>query len=91
MAFDIDGTLYPGWRLALRVMPFMIRNARLMRAFRAVRQELRREQRTALIPFEDFFLRKLRASRRAWVYLQKKCEPSSTQRCIGGGGVTFYI
>lgn len=55
MAFDIDGTLYPGWRLALRVMPFMIRNARLMRAFRAVRQELRREQRTALIPFEDFF------------------------------------
>ena len=40
IAFDIDGTLYPAWKLTLRVIPFLIRHIRFMKAFRKVRHIL---------------------------------------------------
>ncbi len=40
-AFDIDGTLYPEWKLYLRLFPFMLRNLPFMNAFKKVRREIR--------------------------------------------------
>lgn len=40
IAFDIDGTLYPAWKLTLRAVPFFIRHIRFMNAFRKVRRIL---------------------------------------------------
>jgi len=40
IAFDIDGTLYPAWKLTLRAIPFFIRNIRFMKAFAKVRRIL---------------------------------------------------
>ena len=42
IAFDIDGTLYPAWKLTLRAVPFFIRNIRFMNAFAKVRRILHR-------------------------------------------------
>ena len=40
IAFDIDGTLYPAWKLTLHAAPFFVRNIRFMNAFRKVRRIL---------------------------------------------------
>ena len=40
IAFDIDGTLYPAWKLTLRAVPFFIRHIRFMKAFGKVRHIL---------------------------------------------------
>ena len=40
IAFDIDGTLYPAWKLTLRIIPFFICNARFLNAFRKTRRIL---------------------------------------------------
>ena len=40
VAFDIDGTLYPAWKLTLRLLPFFIRNAQFMSAFGKTRRIL---------------------------------------------------
>ena len=40
IAFDIDGTLYPAWKLSLRAIPFFIRHIRFMKAFAKVRRVL---------------------------------------------------
>ena len=40
IAFDIDGTLYPAWKLTLHAVPFFIRHIRFMKAFRKVRRIL---------------------------------------------------
>jgi len=40
IAFDIDGTLYPAWKLTLRAVPFFIRHIRFMQAFGKVRRIL---------------------------------------------------
>ena len=40
IAFDIDGTLYPAWKLTLRAVPFFICHIRFMNAFRKVRRIL---------------------------------------------------
>ena len=40
IAFDIDGTLYPSWKLTLRSVPFFIRHIRFMKAFAKVRSIL---------------------------------------------------
>lgn len=37
IAFDIDGTLYPTWKLTVRMLPFLLRHIRFMNAFRKVR------------------------------------------------------
>lgn len=40
-AFDIDGTLYPEWKLYLSLFPFTLRHFSLMNAFKRVRKEIR--------------------------------------------------
>ncbi len=44
VAFDIDGTLYPAWRLNIRILPFVVRHLRFMRAFNRARTEIRLHQ-----------------------------------------------
>ena len=50
IAFDIDGTLYPSWRLNLIIIPYVISHLSFFRHYRKVRQILHR---TAPLP--DFF------------------------------------
>jgi putative hydrolase of the HAD superfamily len=44
VAFDLDGTLYPEYRLYSRLIPFAIRYARFLTAFAKSRTVIRREQ-----------------------------------------------
>lgn len=56
VAFDIDGTLYPTWKFAVRMLPFFIRHIRFMNAFRKVRHILHnRSLRTPDETLPDFF------------------------------------
>lgn len=41
IGFDIDGTLYPSWRLNLALAGFAVRNYAFLKAFGGVRRELR--------------------------------------------------
>lgn len=50
IAFDIDGTLYPNWRLNIRIIPYFIKNLRFFLAFKKVRDILHQ---TA--PIGEFF------------------------------------
>jgi putative hydrolase of the HAD superfamily len=50
VAFDIDGTLYPNWRLYIRIIPFFLANLRLYYHYGEVRKVLHR---TAPLP--DFY------------------------------------
>jgi putative hydrolase of the HAD superfamily len=50
IAFDIDGTLYPDWRLYIRLVPHVIKHLSFFRAYSRVRKQLRK---TAPLP--DFF------------------------------------
>ncbi len=49
VGFDVDGTLYPNRVMYLRSFGFVARRLRLMRAYAAVRREIRR-----IRPIEDF-------------------------------------
>ena len=56
IAFDIDGTLYPAWKLTLRAAPFFIRHIRFMKAFGKVRRILHRHSSSEPDkPLPDFF------------------------------------
>jgi putative hydrolase of the HAD superfamily len=44
VAFDLDGTLYPSYRLNVRLLPFLCRHWRLIAAFGKARTIIRREQ-----------------------------------------------
>ena len=54
VAFDIDGTLYPAWRLNIRILPFVVRHLRFMRAFNRARTEIRLHQGEMPGGFFDF-------------------------------------
>ena len=41
VAFDLDGTLYPDYRLNMKLLPFIIKEQRLLRAFGRARNLLR--------------------------------------------------
>ena len=41
VAFDIDGTLYPNWRMYIASIPLLMRHMRLVYAFRKARMEIR--------------------------------------------------
>lgn len=41
VAFDLDGTLYPNWRFYRRLVPFIVREHRLLRAMGKARDALR--------------------------------------------------
>ena len=44
IAFDLDGTLYPNYRLNVRLLPFLFRRWRLLAAFGKARDKIRSEQ-----------------------------------------------
>jgi putative hydrolase of the HAD superfamily len=44
VAFDLDGTLYPNYRLNIRLLPFLFRHGRLLTALGKARTIIRREQ-----------------------------------------------
>ena len=44
VAFDLDGTLYPNYRLYIRLLPFLLRHWRLLAAFGKARNIIRQEQ-----------------------------------------------
>jgi putative hydrolase of the HAD superfamily len=41
LAFDLDGTLYPNYRFYIRLVPFILKELRLLRAFGKARDRLR--------------------------------------------------
>jgi putative hydrolase of the HAD superfamily len=43
VAFDLDGTLYPNYRLYIRLIPFLTREQRYLRIFGRARNRLRQE------------------------------------------------
>ena len=49
VAFDLDGTLYPNYRLNLRLLPFLFRHCRFMLAFGRARDIIRQEQETLAV------------------------------------------
>jgi putative hydrolase of the HAD superfamily len=55
VAFDIDGTLYPDWRLYIRVIPQVVKNLRFFLAYSQVRKTLHHTE-----PLPDFFERQAR-------------------------------
>jgi putative hydrolase of the HAD superfamily len=44
LAFDLDGTLYPNRRFYIRILPFVLKEQRHLRAFGRARNRLRAEQ-----------------------------------------------
>jgi putative hydrolase of the HAD superfamily len=44
VAFDLDGTLYPNYRLNIRLIPFVLTNLPLLMAFGKARDQIRAEQ-----------------------------------------------
>jgi putative hydrolase of the HAD superfamily len=57
VAFDLDGTLYPNYRLNLKLLPFALRELPLLLAFGRARDLLRegRGPRDRILPGEDFY------------------------------------
>jgi putative hydrolase of the HAD superfamily len=55
VAFDLDGTLYPNYRLNIKLMPFILKEWRLLLAFGKARTIIRKEQETASLPQSDFY------------------------------------
>jgi putative hydrolase of the HAD superfamily len=57
VAFDLDGTLYPDYRLNVRLIPFALREFPLLLAFGRARKRLRGEgcPRESLLPGEDYY------------------------------------
>jgi len=42
VAFDLDGTLYPNFRLNIRLIPFLLKDQRLLRAMGTARERMRK-------------------------------------------------
>jgi putative hydrolase of the HAD superfamily len=57
VAFDLDGTLYPNYRLNFRLIPFALREFPLLLAFGKARNRLRGKgcPRESLLPGEDYY------------------------------------
>jgi len=55
VAFDLDGTLYPNYRLHLRILPTLIKELRLVAAFGMARSVIRKEQENTSIIQSDFY------------------------------------
>ena len=54
-AFDLDGTLYPNYRLNIRLLPFILKEWRLLSAFGKSRKIIRAEQENSSLPSGDFY------------------------------------
>jgi len=55
VAFDLDGTLYPNYRLHIRILPAIVKEIRLVAAFGRSRGRIRREQEKSGIVQSDFY------------------------------------
>jgi len=55
VAFDLDGTLYPNYRLRLRILPTILKEARLVAAFGMARSIIRKEQENSASIQSDFY------------------------------------
>ena len=56
VAFDLDGTLYPNYRLNIKLIPFLFKESRLVAAFGRVRNIIRAEQENnPIFPLSDFY------------------------------------
>jgi len=55
VAFDLDGTLYPNYRLRLRIIPTIIKELRLAAAFGRARGIIRKEQEISPVIQNDFY------------------------------------
>jgi len=55
VAFDLDGTLYPNYRLNIRLLPFVFREWRLLAAFGKARHIIRKKQAKNILPKSDFY------------------------------------
>jgi len=55
VAFDLDGTLYPNYRLNIRLIPFVLKELRFLSAFSRARQIIRCEQTKGLPVPADFY------------------------------------
>ena len=57
VAFDLDGTLYPNYRLNIRLIPFILKEWRLLMAFGSARKIIREEQENSTVSQNDFYKR----------------------------------
>jgi len=55
VAFDLDGTLYPNYRLNIRLVPFILKEWRLLIAFGKAREVIRKEQETSSPRRDNFY------------------------------------
>jgi putative hydrolase of the HAD superfamily len=55
VAFDLDGTLYPNYRLHLRILPVILKELRLAAAFGRARSIIRKEQENSSNIESDFY------------------------------------
>ena len=57
VAFDLDGTLYPNYSLNVKLIPFILKEWRLLLAFGKARNIIRKEQAAASVfpPVDDFY------------------------------------
>jgi len=56
-AFDLDGTLYPNYRLNIKLIPFILKEWRLLSAFGKARNIIRMEQEAPDYRLDDFYRR----------------------------------
>ena len=55
VAFDLDGTLYPNYRLNVRLLPFLVKHWPLLVAFSRARDRIRARQEKTPAAFKDNF------------------------------------
>ena len=55
VAFDLDGTLYPNYRFNIRLIPFILKEWRLLTSFGRARKIIRKEQEKSLLTQSDFY------------------------------------
>jgi len=55
VAFDLDGTLYPNYRLRLKIITTILKELRLVAAFGMARGVIRKEQETSSVVQNDFY------------------------------------
>jgi putative hydrolase of the HAD superfamily len=55
VAFDLDGTLYPNYRFNVKLLPFILKEWRLLSAFGKARKIIRQEQEISPAPRINFY------------------------------------
>jgi putative hydrolase of the HAD superfamily len=55
IAFDLDGTLYPNYRLNIKLIPFILKEWRLLVSFGKARRIIRKEQNTSVATQNNFY------------------------------------